>query len=118
LFGFKTTHLFWPLKVSYLLWIAGIITPNKVAVTIRIVFNTPSVPRIFFIIVEIIKPEFLITVEFIWKEKERNSSSSTSIKNPNCKNSSRKFYCVIILNVVSSTFASRKKLVNPMCKAL
>ena len=67
------------------------ITPNKTALTIRIVFIIPSVPKESLIkIVEIINPEFLITLLNLSERKKENSNKSTSIRIKMVKNFSKK----------------------------
>ena len=67
------------------------VTPNSVAKTTNMVLKTPSAPKESFInIVDIMKPEFLITLLNLSVRKNEKSSNSTSIRIKIVKNSSKK----------------------------
>ena len=83
------------------------ITPNKTAVTIRIVFINPSVPKESLInIVEIINPELRITLLNLSDRKKENKSKSTSINIKIVKNFSKK---ILFISLILSTISFNEK---------
>ena len=84
-------------------------SPKSTATKINMVFRTPSVPKdSFMIMVEIIKPEFLITLLNLSVTKNENNKINTSTRIRTVKKSSKKI--LLTSFIVFTRFEIEKKL--------
>ena len=84
-------------------------TPNNTATTIKIVFRIPSVPNDSFIkIVDMIYPEFRITIQNLSVCKSENKSRKTSVNIKIVKKSSKNILFTSAKNELTKRLREKK----------